>query len=128
MKIMNETDKRREQIDEVIDYIEKRLNELEGEKSELKKYQELDTKKRCLQFTFYDKQLKQATEKLEKIEKNRYNNEVDFMFWRVLVAAFSIRLKICARHTGTTSKKSKISSTKLLAMQLQKGGMQKTNW
>lgn len=73
-KIMAETDKRRAQIDEVIVYIEKRLTELEEEKSELKRYQDLDSQRRCLEYTVYDHELKDAVSKLEKIEGSRENN------------------------------------------------------
>lgn len=74
LKIMGDTDKRRSQIEEVITYIEKRLAELEEEKQELKQYQELDTERRCLEYTIYDQEMKEAVEKLDQIEDIRENS------------------------------------------------------
>ena len=39
MKIIQETDAKREKIDELLEYIDARLQELEEEKAELKEYQ-----------------------------------------------------------------------------------------
>ena len=46
---------------EVITYIEARLAELEGEKEELKAYQQLDRDKRALEYTLYDKELRKVS-------------------------------------------------------------------
>src|SRR6201996_2155861 len=48
LKIMDETDTKREKIDELLQFIEERLNELEEEKEELRGFQEKDREKRCL--------------------------------------------------------------------------------
>lgn len=42
MKIIQETDAKREKIDELLEYIDARLQELEEEKAELKEYQVSD--------------------------------------------------------------------------------------
>ena len=41
-QIMQETNNKRDKIDEVVQYIDERLGELEEEKDELKAYQQLD--------------------------------------------------------------------------------------
>mmetsp|Transcript_10832 Transcript_10832/g.20577 ORF Transcript_10832/g.20577 Transcript_10832/m.20577 type:complete len:1210 (+) Transcript_10832:29-3658(+) len=74
LKIMSDTDKRREQIEEVVQYIEKRLSELEEEKQELKQFQAYDSERRCLEYTIYDKEYKEALSKLEDIENTRENS------------------------------------------------------
>ena len=71
LKIMTETNNRREKIDELLDYIKERLNELEEEKEELKDYQEKDSERRCLQYTIdYREQLAIANE-LDNLEEQR---------------------------------------------------------
>ncbi|KAF0761868.1 hypothetical protein AaE_003383, partial [Aphanomyces astaci] len=57
LKIIQETQGRREKILEVISYIEGRLNELEEEKDELKAYQDLDKEKRALEYMMHEKEL-----------------------------------------------------------------------
>jgi chromosome segregation ATPase len=68
---MGETDTRLQQIDEVISVIEGRLKELEGEKEELKLYQELDTDRRVVESTIYQKELTAANEKLSLLDKSK---------------------------------------------------------
>jgi structural maintenance of chromosome 3 (chondroitin sulfate proteoglycan 6) len=55
--IIAETNSKRDKIQEVITYIEERLEELEGEKEELSAYQKCDREKRALEYTLYDKEL-----------------------------------------------------------------------
>ena len=64
LKIISETTSKREKIQEVISYIEKRLEELEGEKEELKAYQQLDRDRRALEYTIYNKELRKAREQV----------------------------------------------------------------
>jgi structural maintenance of chromosome 3 (chondroitin sulfate proteoglycan 6) len=71
MKIMEDTHKRRDKIQEVIDYIETRLSELEEEKAELGAYQELDRTRRALQYTLYDRELTTARQELSILEDSR---------------------------------------------------------
>lgn len=71
LKIMVDTENRRKQIIEVVRYIEERLKELDEEKEELKKYQQLDKQRRSLQYTIFEKELLEARQKLEEIEESR---------------------------------------------------------
>jgi len=61
------TENRRKQIIEVVQYIEERLKELDEEKEELKKYQQLDKQRRSLQYTIFEKELLDARQKLEEV-------------------------------------------------------------
>ncbi|CAM9145828.1 unnamed protein product, partial [Choristocarpus tenellus] len=84
LQIMEETNNKRDKIQEVINYIEasprgktfERLSELEEEKEELGVYQKHDRQRRALEYTLYDKELRQACgspagEDLEGIEQAR---------------------------------------------------------
>ncbi len=53
----------------MINSIEARLKELDTEKSELEMWQGLDTDRRCLEYTLFDLELKEATEKLAALDK-----------------------------------------------------------
>ena len=71
LKIMNETNNKREKIDELLDYIKERLSELESEKDELRQYQERDKDRRCLQYTIDHQEQVFIQEQLENLEEQR---------------------------------------------------------
>ena len=71
LKIMEETDGKREKIAEVLAYIETRLGELESEKEELKAFQRLDKDRRALEYTIHVKEVDDATKTLEEIEADK---------------------------------------------------------
>lgn len=68
---MSETEAKRNKINELLDYIESRLTELEEEKEELKEFQEKDKERRCLEYAMYQRELEEVTEALEEIEDER---------------------------------------------------------
>ena len=74
-KIITETNSKRDKIQEVITYIEERLEELEGEKEELRAYQKCDREKRALEYTIYDKELRKAREQIDAVEDARANDQ-----------------------------------------------------
>ncbi len=71
IKIMEDTQMRREKIQEVISYIDTRLSSLEEEKAELGAFQQLDRDRRALQYTLYDVELREAREQLGTLETSR---------------------------------------------------------
>ncbi|KAJ0985643.1 hypothetical protein J5N97_003999 [Dioscorea zingiberensis] len=71
LKIMQETGNKRKQIDQVVQYLEERLRELDEEKEELSKYKELDKQRRSLEYTIFDKELHDARQKLDEVEESR---------------------------------------------------------
>jgi structural maintenance of chromosome 3 (chondroitin sulfate proteoglycan 6) len=77
-RIMEETDAKREKIDELLETIEARLNELEAEKQELKSFQKLDRDRRCLEYALAYKDQEDATNQLERAEEDK-NNEFHMM-------------------------------------------------
>ena len=71
IKIMKDTDSRLQAITDIINYLEGRLEELEGEKTELKKYQSLDTRRRLLEWLVYDKEYQHSVAKLAELETEK---------------------------------------------------------
>ncbi|OVA00520.1 RecF/RecN/SMC [Macleaya cordata] len=71
LKIMQETGNKRKQIIQVVQYLDERLRELDEEKEELRKYQQLDKQRRSLEYTIYDKELHDARQKLGEVEEAR---------------------------------------------------------
>ncbi|SPO01011.1 related to SMC3 - required for structural maintenance of chromosomes [Cephalotrichum gorgonifer] len=71
LKIMNETNNKREKIDELLKYIKERLAELEEEKEELRGFQDKDRERRCLEYAFYHREQVQVQEALDDIERAR---------------------------------------------------------
>lgn len=71
VKIMNETALKREKINELLDFIENRLKELDEEKDELKQYQEADRERRCIEYAIYIREQNEATEALEDLNEQK---------------------------------------------------------
>lgn len=71
LKIMQETGNKRKQIIQVVQYLDERLKELDEEKEELRKYQQLDKQRKSLEYTIYDKELHDARQKLLEVEDAR---------------------------------------------------------
>ncbi|KAG9253302.1 RecF/RecN/SMC [Emericellopsis atlantica] len=74
LKIMNETNNKREKIDELLKYIEERLSELEEEKEELRGFQDKDRERRCLEYAYHFREQALQQERLEEIESREKNN------------------------------------------------------
>ncbi|KAL9593228.1 MAG: hypothetical protein Q9219_007637 [cf. Caloplaca sp. 3 TL-2023] len=77
LKIMTETNNKREKIDELLNYIQERLTELEEEKEELKDYQEKDKERRCLQYTIDYREQLAITNELDNLEEQRLTGAED---------------------------------------------------
>lgn len=71
LKIMNETNNKREKIDELLVYIKERLTELEEEKEELRDYQEKDKDYRCLQYTIDHREQVAIANELDNLDDQR---------------------------------------------------------
>ncbi|KAJ2899590.1 putative chromosome segregation protein [Zalerion maritima] len=71
LRIMDDTNSKREKIDETLEYIKERLTELEEEKEELRGFQEKDRERRCLEYAYYHREQVDATERLEELESGR---------------------------------------------------------
>lgn len=68
LKEMMITDQKQQQIKEMISDIEKRLDELNIEKEDLKNYDKLSTRKKMLEFNIYDRELKSLSDQIDAIE------------------------------------------------------------
>lgn len=73
LKVLADTETKREKIQELLEFIEERLNELEDEKKELKEYQEKDREKRCLDYSLLERELNELNETLLNLEELRAN-------------------------------------------------------
>ncbi|GAB4824569.1 Structural maintenance of chromosomes protein 3 [Ancistrocladus abbreviatus] len=71
LKIMQDTGNKRKQIIQVVQYLDERLRELDEEKEELRKYQQLDKQRKSLEYTIYDKELLDTRQKLAEVEEAR---------------------------------------------------------
>lgn len=71
LKIMNDTNKRREKIDELLVYIRERLAELEEEKEELRGFQDKDRERRCLEYAYHHREQVTVQSALEDIDNAR---------------------------------------------------------
>ncbi|KAH7037928.1 RecF/RecN/SMC [Microdochium trichocladiopsis] len=71
LKIMTDTNNKREKIDELLEYIKERLSELEEEKEELRGYQDKDRERRCLEYAYYHKEQVAVQDALEELEESR---------------------------------------------------------
>lgn len=71
LKIMTETNNKREKIDELLEYIKERLAELEEEKEELRDYQDKDKERRCLQYTIDHREQVAVANELENLDEQR---------------------------------------------------------
>jgi structural maintenance of chromosome 3 (chondroitin sulfate proteoglycan 6) len=77
LKIMHETNSKRAKIDELLDYINERLAELEEEKDELRNYQDKDKERRCLEYTIYSREQQEISNVLDNLEEARQNGVGD---------------------------------------------------
>jgi len=74
--ILTDTKNKREKIKEVVSYIESRLDELEGEKEELEKFRLLHRRKRALEYTLHELEIRNAASALENLEQE-HNKRVE---------------------------------------------------
>ncbi|KAK9485015.1 RecF/RecN/SMC [Lipomyces starkeyi] len=74
LKVMAESNGKREKIDELLQFLEDRLNELDEEKDELREFQDKDRERRCLEYTLYERELNEINAHLDEIEDERIRN------------------------------------------------------
>ena len=73
LKEMSITSQKQLQIKDMLLDIEKRLDELNIEKEDLKSFEKLNSKKKILEFNIYDRELKALSDQIDLIE-DKYNN------------------------------------------------------
>ncbi|XBJ04479.1 hypothetical protein VPH35_023409 [Triticum aestivum] len=71
LKILQETAHKRKQIGQTVHYLEERLRELDEEKDELVKYQELDKERRSLEYNLLDHELNDTKNELVSMDDDR---------------------------------------------------------
>ena len=70
-KIMNDTNNKLAEIDDLFKQINERLDELEEEQDELRDYQEQDREKRGLEYTLFHREQEEINNALQQIEQRR---------------------------------------------------------
>jgi len=73
LRIMQQTDRQRAAIDEVIETIERRLNELEEERKALKEYQNWDSERRALEYALNSRRVAAITERINQLDRGQSN-------------------------------------------------------
>jgi structural maintenance of chromosome 3 (chondroitin sulfate proteoglycan 6) len=71
VRIMDECAAKKEHIEDMLQNLAARLDELEQERAELQEFQKLDLTKRSLQYAIYEKDRERAQSKLVQIEQQR---------------------------------------------------------
>ena len=71
LKIMNDTNNKLAEIDDLFNQINERLGELEEEQDELRDYQEQDREKRSLEYTLFHREQEEINNALQNIEGKR---------------------------------------------------------
>ncbi|KAI3488829.1 hypothetical protein L1887_47028 [Cichorium endivia] len=71
IKIMEDTTAKRSKIDDLLEYIENRLRELDDEKEELREYYERDRERRCIEYSLHQRELTECAELLDKLGDER---------------------------------------------------------
>ncbi|KAM0840540.1 hypothetical protein ACQ4PT_059592 [Festuca glaucescens] len=101
---------KRKQIDQVVRYLEDRLRELDEEKEELKKYQQLDKQRRSLEYTILDHELNDARNELASMDDNRRkisermsNADNEVVDLREKVKSFDKEIKVSTKGINETS-------------------------
>lgn len=68
------SESKQSKIDELLAYIEERLQELEDEKEELKEFQQNDKERRCLEYAIFSRDLQDITAAMEEV--TRFNSSL----------------------------------------------------
>ena len=76
LRIMEETNGKKEKIQELLNYIEERLAELDEERKELKEYHEKDKERRCLEYALFYKEGQDVMGLLEDLDARKREDAV----------------------------------------------------
>lgn len=91
--ILRETEGKREKINDLLKYIEERLQTLENEKEELKEYQKWDKMRRSLEYTIHDHELRDCKKKLDELQDKRDNSGAESQKLRDLQQSANDKVK-----------------------------------
>ncbi|CAI4555652.1 CDG_1a_G0029250.mRNA.1.CDS.1 [Saccharomyces cerevisiae] len=75
LKKMEETEQKKIQINKEMGELNSKLSEMEQERKELEKYNELERNRKIYQFTLYDRELNEIINQMERLDGD-YNNTV----------------------------------------------------
>lgn len=70
-KLLRDSDGKKAHIGELIEQLDSKLGQLNEEREELQRYQQLDRQRRCLEYTIYDREITTVKSKIESLEAER---------------------------------------------------------
>ncbi|SSD59771.1 related to Structural maintenance of chromosomes protein 3 [Saccharomycodes ludwigii] len=76
LQTMDETEVGRKRVANELKELASKLKDLEDEREELNKFQNLDRDRKCIEYTLYDRELNEVTNQIEKLESS-YSYTVD---------------------------------------------------
>jgi len=71
LKILQQQEAKKKSIDDTIEYVKERLNELKSEEKELKSFRKYDSERRMLEYNIYNMQLQEAIAQIDLIDDKR---------------------------------------------------------
>lgn len=100
-QIFKESEAKMDQINELLSSIDERLRTLESETKELKEYQKCDRDRRSLEFTIFDRELKDIKRKLDEIKERREQSSVNTLDMRKAAKKCADEIEVsCGRISG----------------------------
>ena len=79
-KMMGDTQDKQAKVNDSLKYIDTRLHELQQEKEELMQVHGLEKKRKTLEYTYYDQEVKRAKSELDKMDAQRSESCVHSFF------------------------------------------------
>ena len=70
LKIMQDTNNKRDKVIETLNNLQQRLSELDHEKEELRQFQDKDRERRCIEYSLYQQELDSVTSAIDKLRKD----------------------------------------------------------
>lgn len=108
LKEMSITDQKQQQIVEMLNDIENRLNELDIEREDLKIFEKLNNKKKMLEFNIFDREMKSLTDQIDQIENNYSNNAQETESLISELEERELKIKDLSTHLNNLNSKKKI--------------------
>lgn len=87
-------------VQQLLGYIDEKIKELEEEKDELRKYQQLDKQKRSVEYTLYDLDLQHTRTSINDIESKRSTINLESTQIRNQLNAYYIELEVNRLHVA----------------------------
>ncbi|OLY85582.1 Chromosome segregation protein sudA [Smittium mucronatum] len=108
LKILNETNEKQDKIEEMLYSIDERLGELEQEQEDLRKFQDLDRERRCLEYAIYSSEQNEISEQLEDTNEDYRRSVIQTNELETLLADSERQLKDLIKIKDSENQKNEI--------------------